>query len=79
MPTNPNATEAREWQGWVDVRERSPEDWQIVLVHGGIAQYRSGIFYTGMECPQYQRPIMWPVTHWALFPVPPKEERNAKR
>jgi len=48
-----------------------PLEGQIVIVHGGIAQYSNGVFYTGMECPQFTRRIKWEVTHWMPLPQPP--------
>ncbi len=47
-----------------DPRLLSPDEDEIVFVHGGIAQYRDGKFYTGMEDPRWQRHITWPVTWW---------------
>ena len=49
---------------WIAVLSARPAEDQIVFVDGGIAQYRSGVFYTGMEEPRYARPIKWTVTHW---------------
>ncbi len=49
---------------WIKTSERKPDEYEIVLVPGGIAQYRRGMFFTGMESPQYMRPINWEVTHW---------------
>jgi hypothetical protein len=42
----------------------NPQEGQIVFVHGGVAQYRDGVFYTGMEDPRWERPIQWDVTWW---------------
>ncbi len=44
-----------------------PDEGQIVFVCGGVAQYREGIFYTGMEDPRWKRPIQWEVKWW--YPV----------
>ena len=44
--------------------EREPDEGQIVGVDGGIAQYRNGVFYTGMEEPKFTRPIQWEVKWW---------------
>lgn len=41
-----------------------PVEGQFVIVEGGIAQYRDGVFYTGMEEPRYTRPIQWAVAWW---------------
>lgn len=56
---------------WRDTSVKQPHENEIVLVHGGIAQYRDGKFYTGMETPQFTRPIVWEVKHWLPFPLPP--------
>jgi len=63
---------APESDGSLEVPERAlrgvaPREGQIVLVPGGVAQYRGGIFYTGMEIPQYTVPIQWQVNWW--FPL----------
>lgn len=68
---------------WIVTALRAPRDQQFVIVHGGIAQYRGGRFYTGMDEPAFMRPIHWEVTHWKPVynsPPPaltPKEEENA--
>lgn len=41
-----------------------PKEGQIVFVEGGVAQFRSGVFYSGMEEPKYHRPIQWSVEWW---------------
>jgi hypothetical protein len=41
-----------------------PREGQYVFVEGGIAQYRNGVFYTGMEDPRWTRPIQWAVEWW---------------
>lgn len=56
---------------WISVSEALPLHHGPVLVHGGVAAYRDGVWFTGMETPMYSRPIMWNVTHWAELPVPP--------
>jgi hypothetical protein len=43
---------------------RLPRNKQIVFVDGGVAQFRDGVFYTGMEDPRYTRPIQWEVKWW---------------
>jgi hypothetical protein len=45
-----------------------PQEGVTVLVSGGVAQYRYGQWYTGMEEPLFQRPIQWEVTKW--MPIP---------
>ena len=57
---------------WVETADEIPREGQVVIVHGGVAQYRKGSFYTGMEYPQYERKIQWEVTHWMPLPVPPR-------
>ncbi len=58
-----------------------PDEGQIVFVHGGVAQYRDGVFYTGMEDPRWMRPIVWdvkwwlPITDWAVRTI---EELRAR-
>jgi hypothetical protein len=54
----------------------APQEGQIVIVACGVAQYRGGVFYTGMEAPQWERPIKWDVTWWRPLPVtePPQWE-----
>ncbi len=58
---------------WRITEFNKPLNGQIVIVRGGVAQYRNRIFYTGMECPQFARPIQWTVTHWMPLPQPPAE------
>ncbi len=41
-----------------------PAEGEIVFVQGGVAQYRKGLYYTGMEDPRWERPILWTVTWW---------------
>lgn len=41
-----------------------PDEGQIVFVAGGVAQFREGVFYTGMEDPRWMRPIQWEVEWW---------------
>jgi hypothetical protein len=41
-----------------------PKEGQIVFVNGGVAQYRGGRFYSGMDEPRYFRQIEWPVDWW---------------
>jgi len=48
-----------------------PDEGQIVFVHGGVAMYRDGVFYTGMEDPRWTRPIKWEVTWWSPIDRPP--------
>jgi hypothetical protein len=43
---------------------KSPKEGEIVFVEGGVAQYRGGTFYSGMDDPRYTRPIQWPVKWW---------------
>ncbi len=64
---------------WLRYPDHEPYTNQIVVVHGGIAQYRAGEFYTGMEWPQYARKIQWPVTHWFALPKPPEPISTAPK
>ncbi len=63
---------------WLAFADSQPFEGQIVFVDGGVAQYRDGAFYTGMEDPRYARKIMWPVTHWMPMNAP-KGGSNASR
>ncbi len=56
---------------WHKPLEKLPLEGQIVIVHGGIAQFRAGRFWTGMECPQFTRVIQWEVEWWTALPYPP--------
>lgn len=61
---------------------RIPDENQIVFVHGGVAQYRDGKFYTGMDDPRYARPIQWDVRWWYPIdadPYPPEARAKLKR
>ena len=53
---------------WFEYPDTQPMDHQKVLVSGGIAQYRKGVFLSGMEDPQFRREIQWNVTMWAEIP-----------
>ena len=61
---------------WIMTGTERPRENQVVIVHGGVAQYRQGLFYTGMEDPRYARPILWPVTCWQPLPEPPPTEEQ---
>ena len=50
---------------WRNTSEQMPADRLPVLVDGGIAMWRDGVWYTGMEEPWFQRPIEWTVRRWA--------------
>lgn len=51
-----------------DDRARAiPNEGQVVFVAGGVAQYRGGAFYSGMESPRWERRIQWPVEWW--YPI----------
>lgn len=63
----PSDTKRGEWQM---ASAQLPADDVTVLVAGGVAQYRSGVWYTGMEEPLFRRPIEWPVTYWMPLPTP---------
>ncbi len=57
---------------WINAHEEPPQEGAVVLVAGGVAQYRDGIWYTGMEEPLYQRPIEWDVKWWMAIPSAPE-------
>jgi hypothetical protein len=57
---------------WISFESEQPAEGQIVVVHGGIALYQGGVFYTGVEVPQFRRAIQWRVTHWMPLPKPPE-------
>jgi len=61
-----DALEARS--GWISTLDRFPAKHQKVIVPGGMAQYRGGLWYSGMEEPMFQRPIQWEVTRWMQLP-----------
>lgn len=52
----------------------TPKEGQVVFVHGGVAQYRNGTYYSGMEDPRYQRAIQWDVTWWLPLDWNPLDE-----
>ena len=56
---------------WIPVAERLPVQGQYVLVAGGIALQRDGVWFSAMEGVPY-RPIQWTVTHWQPLPSAPK-------
>ncbi len=51
-----------------------PSNGQIVFVHGGVAQYRDGVFYTGMDDPRWARPIQWAIEWWLPVDKNPRDE-----
>ena len=55
-----------------------PREGQIVFVHGGVAEYRNGTFYTGMEDPRFERPIQWRVTWWCPIDSDPRADQRRK-
>ena len=63
---------------WISVKDRLPEHYRAVIVHGGVAFYDIGRkkWYTLMEMDGYGEPreIMWTVTHWMPLPKPPEDE-----
>ena len=60
---------------WVAVADRLPKDGQILIVSGGIAQYRGGFWWTGMEEPLFMRMIVWKVTHYMPLPILPETDK----
>lgn len=59
---------------WIKCSDRLPFNGQTVLVSGGTAQLKNGVWYTGMEEPLFRRPIEWTVTHWMPLPMAPNDE-----
>lgn len=57
--------------GWIAESDRLPPPNTTVIVPYGVARFRDGTWYTGMEEPLFQREIKWPVTHWQPLPEPP--------
>jgi hypothetical protein len=58
----------------IPVAAKLPAPNQIVIVAGGVAQYRQGNWWTGMEEPLFQRRIQWKPTWWMPIPVFPSNE-----
>lgn len=48
-----------------------PEEGKAVIVAGGLAKYRRGVWYSGMEEPPFSRPIEWEVEWWMPIPLNP--------
>lgn len=58
---------------WIPVKERLPDFYQQVIVHGGIGYLnRDGVWYTITAIDYPGKPIQWEVTHWIPLPEPPK-------
>ncbi len=57
---------------WISVEDKLPDENTNVIVDGGIAYYRKGLWMTltGELFPG--KPIQWIVTHWMPLPEPPK-------
>lgn len=71
----PQSSERQD--GWYSIADGDlPSHGEIVGVHGGVAQYRNGNFYTGMEDPRWERSIQWAVTHWVRL-TPPGDGHDA--
>ena len=62
---------AEEMCGWISVEDKLPEEFITVIVPGGIAQYKGGNWYTGMEEPLFLRQIVWEVPYWMPLPNAP--------
>ncbi len=61
---------AVEWQPI----ETAPKDNSMILVHGGVAHWWKGEWYT-LTAEEYPgRPIQWKVAHWMPLPSPPPVE-----
>lgn len=71
IPIRKKLIEIAQFDEWISVAEKLPEQGKKVLVSGGVACMREGVWYTGMEEPLFQRPIQWKVTHWMPLPNPP--------
>ena len=63
---------------WISVNKELPKDAKPVLVHGGAAHYshKYKAWFTNMERDNFGEylPILWEVTHWMYFPLPPVEQ-----
>ncbi len=60
--------------------EKDAPEGATVIVSGGIAQKRAGVWYSGMEEPMFSRPIQWNVTWWAEIyygEKPPKMDEES--
>ena len=63
---------------WISVKDRLPDSEMPVIVPGGLAVYRNGTWFTGMEEPLYKRPMQWDVTHWIPLPDKPQTEKESE-
>jgi hypothetical protein len=53
------------------VKDKLPTPGKTVIVHGGIAYYREGDWYTLTGCVWPGKHIQWPVEWWMPLPDPP--------
>lgn len=60
-------------QEWISVRDMLPGEGRLVIVGGGIAEYRGGVWITQTGC-DAGREIQWRVTHW--MPIPKLTKRD---
>ena len=62
--------------GWIKCSERMPRDWELVIVHGGVAVYgpdKHGKWaWFSKTGSSNGRPIEWPVTYWQPLPDSPE-------
>ena len=63
--------------GWINVKEALPEDWQIVNTYCQDAAEHIGAFYWLMGCTIFRHGDFYAngfykITHWQPAPLPPK-------
>lgn len=56
---------------WISVKDRLPENDNMVIIWGGIGFYMNANWYT-LTGTSFPRKIEWEVTHWMPLPKPPK-------
>ena len=61
---------------WVSVDDRLPPDYEKVIVSGGIAYLRKGVWMTITAEAWPGKPIQWNVTHWMPFPGFPIDQQD---
>lgn len=62
---------------WISVSERLPVPAKVVIVHGGIAYWREGEWFTLTACDWPGKRIKWKVEHWQSLPEPPAAPASA--
>ena len=60
---------------WIPVSESLPEEYELVVVPGGVATYHGDMWVTHTGIDQGGR-ILWEVTHWMPLPEPPTGEEG---